>query len=214
VCGVCAERCPAGAREIIGRRFSVEGLMREVKKDVPFYEESGGGVTISGGEPLAQPEFLGALLGACKREDINVALDTNGYAKTEILEKLSKNVGLFLYDLKLMDEKMHKFHTGVSNRLIIRNLKRLDSLGRRIIIRFPLVPGVNSDEQNIRSMIDLLSKLKNIEEVDILPYHRLGLEKAQRLGKSAVSFEKPTDEMVENIAGELKSSGFKTKIGG
>jgi pyruvate formate lyase activating enzyme len=213
-CGVCAEKCPANAREIIGKKFSVDELMREVEKDVPFYEESGGGVTISGGEPLAQPRFLNAFSSACKKKGIHVALDTNGYAKTEIVTKAGRNVDLFLYDLKMMDDKKHKLHTGVSNELILKNLKRLDSLGKKIIVRFPLIPGVNSDEENVHSMIDFLSKLRNVKEIDILPYHKLGIGKAKRLGKKAKSFEKPSDEMVENIAKEFKSSGFKVKIGG
>lgn len=213
-CGVCAEKCPANAREIVGKKFSVDGLMQEVEKDVPFYDESGGGVTISGGAPLAQLRFLNAFLSACKKERIHVALDTNGYAKTEIVMKVSRNVDLFLYDLKVMDDKKHKLHTGVSNKLILKNLKRLDSLGKRIIVRFPLIPSVNSDEENVHGMIDFVSRLRNVEEIDILPYHRLGIEKAKRLGKKAKSFKKSSDEMVENIAKELKSFGLKVKIGG
>lgn len=213
-CGVCAEKCPANAREIVGKKFSVDGLMQEAEKDVPFYDESGGGITISGGEPLAQPMFLNAFSSACKKEGIHVALDTNGYAKTEIVMKVSRNVDLFLYDLKVMDDKKHKLHTGVSNKLILKNLKRLDSLGKRIIVRFPLIPSVNSDEENVRSMSDFVSRLKNVEEIDILPYHRLGVEKAKRLGKTAKSFKNLSNEMVENIAKELKSFGLKVKIGG
>ena len=213
-CAVCAENCPANAREIVGKKLSVDGLMQEVEKDVSFYDESGGGATISGGEPLAQPLFLNAFLGACKKEGIHVALDTNGYAKTEIVMKVSRNVDLFLYDLKVMDDKKHKLHTGVSNKLILKNLKRLDSLGKNIIVRSPLIPGVNSGEENVRSMSDLVSRLKNVEQIDLLPYHRLGIEKAERLGKKAKSFKESSNEIVENVAKELRSFGLKVKICG
>lgn len=213
-CGVCAEKCPAKAREIVGKKFSVDELMQEVEKDVLFYDESGGGVTISGGEPLAQPVFLNAFSSACKKEGFHVAVDTNGYAKTEIVMKVSRNVDLFLYDLKVMDDKRHKLHTGVSNKLILKNLKILDSLGKRIIVRFPVVPSVNSDEENVRGTSDFVSRLKNVEEIDILPYHRLGIEKAKRLGKKARPYKKSSNEMAENVAKELRSFGLKVKIGG
>lgn len=213
-CGICAEKCPANAREIVGKRVSVSELMQEIEKDIPFYEESGGGVTVSGGEPLAQPMFLNAFLSACKKEGLHTALDTSGHAKTEIVTKISENVDLFLYDLKVMDDRKHKLYTGVSNKPILNNLKRLDSLGKRIFVRFPLTPGVNGDEENIRAMVEFVSGFKSVEEIDILPYHKLGIEKAKRLGKAVKLFEKPSDEMVEGVARELKSFGLKVKIGG
>jgi len=213
-CGVCAEKCPANAREIVGKRISVDELTREVKKDLPFYEESGGGVTVSGGEPLAQPVFLNAFLSACKKEGVHTALDTSGYAETETVLKISENVDLFLYDLKLMDEEKHRLYTGVPNKLILKNLEKLNSLGKRTFVRFPLIPGVNDDEENVYALGEFVSKLRSVEEIDILPYHKLGTEKARRLGKEVKLFEKPSDETVENVAKELEKFGLKVKKGG
>lgn len=214
VCGSCAERCPANAREIVGKRVSVGELMKEVQKDVPFYEDSGGGVTVSGGEPLEQPVLLNAFLSACKKEGMHTTLNTNGYAETEVVMKVSENVDLFTYDLKSMDDGMHRLYTGVSNELILTNLERLDSLGKRIFVRFPLIPGVNSDEGNVDAMLKFVSALKNVEEIGILPYHKLGVEKARRLGKEVKIFEEPSDEMVEAIVKESSSFGLKAKVGG
>jgi pyruvate formate lyase activating enzyme len=213
-CGVCPEKCPANAREIIGKSFSVTELMQEVEKDIPFYEESGGGVTVSGGEPLTQPAFLHAFLSTCKEKGIHTALDTSGYAEKEILMKISKNVDLFLYDLKVMDDRKHRRYTGVSNKKILRNLELLDSLGKKIIVRFPLIPHINSNKDNIHNMCEFISDLRNVKEIDVLPYHKLGVEKASRLGKEAKIFEKPSDEMLDHSLRMMKSFGLKVKIGG
>jgi len=214
VCGTCAEKCPANAREIVGKRISVDELIKEIRKDVLFYEESGGGVTVSGGEPLAQPEFLHEFLRACKKEDIHIALDTSGYAETGVLLKISKNVDLFLYDLKIMDDKKHKLYTGVSNELILKNLRELSLLGKKVFVRFPLIPGVNDDEENLHAAGKFISGLRNVEEIDILPYHKLGVEKAKRLGKKVKTFDKPSNETLERAIKKLKSFGLKVKEGG
>ena len=214
VCGACTEVCPTIAREIVGKYMTVEELLNEVKRDLPFYEESGGGVTVSGGEPLAQPEFLHAFLIICKENSIHTALDTSGYAETEIIKKISKYVDLFLYNIKIMDDERHKLYTGVSNKLVLYNLKVIDSLGKRIWIRFPLIPGVNGDEINIHAMGEFISKLKNVEELDILPYHELGIDKARRLGMEMRIFEKPSGEMIRNIKEELEDFGLKVRVGG
>jgi len=213
VCGVCAEKCPANAREIVGKRVSVTELMQEVEKDIPFYEKSGG-VTVSGGEPLAQPVLLDAFLGACKEKGIHTALDTSGHAEREILVKISKNVDLFLYDIKIMDNEKHRLYTGVSNTRILKNLELLDSLGKRIVLRFPLIPYINSTEDNIRTMCEFVSDLRNIKEIDILPYHKLGVEKARRLSKEVRIFEKPSIEMLDHSLRLIRSFGLKVKIGG
>lgn len=213
VCGICAAKCPANAREIVGRIVSVDEVMQEVEKDFPFYDESGG-ITVSGGEPLAQPVFLHTLLNKCKNKDIHTTVDTSGYTEKKILAKISNKVDLFLYDLKVMDCKKHELYTGVSNRPIIENLEMLDTLGKQIIIRFPLIPRVNSTKANISAMCELVSGLKNIRRINILPYHRLGVDKAKRLGKQIRIFAKPTDRMLDQSLRLIKSYGFDVNVVG
>jgi pyruvate formate lyase activating enzyme len=207
------EKCPTNAREIVGKWVSVNELMHEVEKDFPFYEGSGG-ITASGGEPLIQPVFLDAFLSACKEKDIHTALDTSGYAEKRILMKISKNVDLFLYDLKVMDDEKHRLYTGVSNKRILENLELLDTLDKKIIIRFPLIPHINSNGENIRNMCEFISRLRNVKEVAVLPYHRLGVEKARRLSKEARVFDKPSNRMLNHTLKLIKSLGLKVKIGG
>jgi len=213
VCGVCAEKCPASAREIVGKRFSVDELMQEVEKDRPFYDKTGG-ITVSGGEPLSQPVFLHAFLRKCKKKGIHTTVDTSGYADRRIFIKISKDVDLFLYDLKVMDNKKHELYTGVSNRQIFENLELLHTLGKNLIIRFPLIPHVNSSKANISAMCEFISRLKNIEKIDVLPYHGLGVEKARRLGKEVKIFTKPTTEMLSQSLRSIRSYGFIVKTGG
>ncbi len=212
-CGVCAAKCPTNTREIIGKEVSVDEVMLEVEKDLPFYGESGG-LTVSGGEPLAQPVFLHAFLDKCKNKSIHTTVDTSGYAEAKILTKISKKVDLFLYDLKVMDCKKHKLYTGVSNRPIIENLELLDALGKHLIIRFPLIPSVNSTEANMGAMCELISGLRNIKEISVLPYHKLGVDKAKRLGKEAKIFAKPSDRILNQSLRLIKSYGFPVNLGG
>ncbi|MCD6419293.1 MAG: glycyl-radical enzyme activating protein [Synergistetes bacterium] len=214
-CGVCADNCPASAREIVGRRVSVEELLRDIEKDVTFYDESGGGVTISGGEPFLQWEFLENLLKECREREIHTAVDTTGYVDSDVILRVSDVIELFLYDLKLMDDSKHKYYTGVSNGLILKNLKLLDSAGKRIFARFPLIPGINDDEDNIRKTAEFVSGLSSVEEIDVLPYHKGGEQKAKRIGKRYLyNGEQPTDEVVERVVNLLQGYGLKVKIGG
>ncbi len=213
VCGVCAAKCPANAREIVGKTMSVDEVMQEVEKDHEFYAESGG-LTASGGEPLAQPAFLHALLTRCKEADIHTTVDTSGYAEKKTLAKISGTVDLFLYDLKMMDSKKHRLHTGVSNKIIIGNLKMLDRLGKQLVIRFPLIPRVNSAEASITRICELVSGLKNVEEISILPYHKLGVDKAKRLGKKSRVHVKPSDRLLNQSMRLIRSYGLVVSVGG
>jgi pyruvate formate lyase activating enzyme len=213
ICGVCAAKCPADAREIVGKIMSADEVMQEVEKDHEFYGESGG-LTASGGEPLAQPAFLHALLNKCKAAGIHTTVDTSGYAEEKTLAKISSKVDLFLYDLKTMDSKKHKLHTGVSNKPIIENLKMLDKLGKQTIIRFPLIPRVNSAEADMTSMCELVSGLKNVEGMSILPYHKLGVDKARRLGKEARVYAKPSDKLLNQSIRLIRSYGLVVSVGG
>lgn len=216
LCGSCVEACFAGAREMIGRKVTVAEVMSEIEKDIVFYDQSGGGVTFSGGEPLMQPDFLLNLLEHCEVKHIHTAVDTTGFARIETLLDVSKYVDLFLYDLKLMDDTKHKRFTGVSNRLILRNLKELSLQHKNIIIRFPLIPGITDDDQNIDQLIDMVKSLSGVNEINILPYHNTGMDKYERLKMpyKLSQTKTPPQEKVDEIAEKVKNSGLKVKIGG
>lgn len=211
VCGICASKCPANAREIVGKTVSVDDVMHEVEKDREFYGETGG-LTVSGGEPFAQSVFLRVLLNRCKAVGIHTTVDTSGYVESKILTKISNMVDLFLYDLKIMDCKKHKQHTGVSNKPIIENLRILDRLGKQIIVRFPLIPRINNTEDNIASMCELLSELKNVECISILPYHRLGVDKAKRLGRVVRVCTNPSDKLLNQTIKLIQSFGLAVNV--
>lgn len=216
LCGVCVSVCPANAREMVGKEATVDEVMEEVEKDIIFYDESGGGVTFSGGEPLAQPEFLYALLSACKEKGIHTAVDTSGYADTNELLRLMEKTDLFLYDIKLMNEKRHKRYTGVDNELILKNLEVLSSAGSRIFIRIPLIPGINDDRDEIRAIAEFVSRLRGVEEIDILPYHKGGVEKGRRLISRGREFkaQPPSEERISQVVDELRGFGIRVKVGG
>jgi pyruvate formate lyase activating enzyme len=211
VCGKCVAKCPANAREIVGKTVSADDVMHEVEKDREFYGETGG-LTVSGGEPFAQPAFLRVLLNRCKDTGIHTTVDTSGYVESKILTKISNMVDLFLYDMKMMDCKKHRQHTGVSNKSIIENLRMLDKLGKQIIVRFPLIPRINNTEDNITSMCELLSELKNVRGISILPYHRLGVDKAKRLGKVVKVCANPSDKLLNQAMKLIKRFGLAVNV--
>ncbi len=167
----------------IGREITVSELMKEIEKDVMFYDESGGGVTISGGEPLMQPEFLFKLLKECKAKDFNTALDTSGYASQDLFNKIYDYVDLFLFDLKIIDKKEHLKHVGVPNKLILSNLINLCHKGKKVRIRVPLIPGITDTEKNLNQIIEIISDLKNISNIDLLPYNEMSEGKYSRFNK-------------------------------
>ncbi len=197
-CGACAEGCYSGALEMAGYRATVGEVMEEVLRDRIFYENSGGGVTVSGGEPLAQPEFTRALLEAARDEGIHTALDTSGYAPWRVLEEVLKFTDLILYDLKQMNSGVHRALTGVPNELIIENLRRLNGHGIPLWIRIPLIPGRNDGDANFHAMGELLSGLENVERVEILGYHRLAESKYERAGMEYTlrGLEPPTEDEI------------------
>jgi len=184
VCGVCADACLPGALEVAGRDVTVSELMAEVARDTVYYDESGGGVTFSGGEPLAQPAFLDAVLGECRHRNIATAVDTSGFAPQPVFQSIADRTDLFLYDLKLMDDERHHEFAGVSNDPIKRNLDWLSQEGRPVTIRFPLLPGVNDDPANVRALGAYVSHLPTPYPIDVLPYHRIGIDKYSRLGRA------------------------------
>jgi pyruvate formate lyase activating enzyme len=205
-----AEACLYDALRLVGRTVSVGDLVAEVAKDRAFFETSGGGVTFSGGEPLSQPEFLSALADELWARGFRTVLDTSGFAPWEVLERIARKVDLVLYDLKLMDDAAHREHTGVSNRRILENLRRLSTLGRAIHVRIPLIPGVNDGPENIRRTAEFLKPLRNIDRVSVLPYHKGGRAKAEGIGKNAKfrEFAAPPAAAVDAVLAELGRRGI------
>ncbi|KUO73918.1 MAG: radical SAM protein [Clostridia bacterium BRH_c25] len=215
-CGSCAEVCYSKARELAGKLMTVTEVIAQIEKDSIFYDESGGGVTFSGGEPLSQPEFLLELLKQCKKREYHTAVDTSGYGAAEMVKAVSSMTDLFLYDLKLMDDDKHISYTGVSNKQILENLKTISRLGNRIHIRIPLIPDINDDESNIKAAAEVIQSIPVIEQVNILPYHNIAVDKYTRLGKpsSLMDIPVPSNEYMESIAEKFLSYGIKVKIGG
>jgi pyruvate formate lyase activating enzyme len=210
LCGECADVCYAEAREVLGRQMTVEHVLAAVERDRPFYEESGGGVTFSGGEPLAQPEFLLKLLRGSRASGLHTVLDTCGYAAWDVVDRVRPHVDLFLYDLKLMDDERHRRATGVANGPVLDNLRGLSQAGARLTVRFPLVPGVNDDDENVRATAAFLAALPGPPPVTVLPYHGLGADKYRRLGRDYALREVagPSAERVRAVAGMLRGYGL------
>ncbi|MBW2432343.1 MAG: glycyl-radical enzyme activating protein [Deltaproteobacteria bacterium] len=216
LCQSCAVHCPSEAVEFAGHKVTVDEVIRQIEKDTAFYDQSGGGVTLSGGEPLMQPNFLLELLEACGDLDLHRTVDTTGYAQTELLLQVAKKTDLFLYDLKIMDAAKHRDFTGVSNQLILDNLKRLSENKARIQVRIPIIPGINNDADNIQRTADFVTTLPGVELISILPFHNSARGKYGRLGMECISsdIQSPSDEHLNRIAGWLRQSGLPVKIGG
>ncbi|HPE18008.1 MAG TPA: glycyl-radical enzyme activating protein [Tenuifilaceae bacterium] len=175
--------------ENVGKKYTVAKVLDEVTKDTPFFEESGGGITLSGGEPLAQPEFTIELLRVFKSLGINTALDTCGYAPWKVVEKTIPLTDVFLYDIKIIDNQEHINQTGVSNRLILENLKQLAESAKTIHIRIPLVEGITDSENNLQAIINVINNLKSVKRIDLLPYHTLAKHKFHKFyGKYSLEY--------------------------
>lgn len=203
--------------EEVGKEYSVSELMQEICKEKPFMEESGGGVTFSGGEPLLQPEFLIAVMKKCREQGIHTALDTTGYASSELMRKVMGWPDLFLYDLKHLDEDMHKKFTGVSNRSILENLKLLYDAGKNIVIRFPVIPGVNDDKAHIDALSTYLkNNFPRIRRLDLLPYHNIARHKyeAFSIPDKMSSVKEPQHEDLEKLKAAFEEAGLEVSIGG
>jgi pyruvate formate lyase activating enzyme len=182
-CELCAAACPSGALEIIGRRWTPEELLAQVVKDVAFYETSGGGVTVSGGEPTMQPDFVEALLRLCSEAGIATALDTCGYADWGVYERLLPHLDLVLYDLKILDRERHRQATGVYPDRILANAAAIAERGMPMWVRTPVIPGYTDDEENIGALAAFIrSRLPTVQRWDLLAYTNLGVAKYRRLG--------------------------------
>ncbi|MBU4198331.1 MAG: glycyl-radical enzyme activating protein [Kiritimatiellae bacterium] len=190
-CGCCAEKCYAEAIELIGRTMTVTEVLAEVMKDKPFYDNSGGGMTISGGEPMLQLEFTRSLLQAARNAGIHNCLDTCGFAPFNDYVQILKEVDVFLYDLKSTDSGKHCALTGVPSSGILDNLYHLDEAGAGIILRCPLIPGFNDDDEHLNNIAVIANKLRHVQEINLLPYHPLGKDKWKYLGyqDNGIQFE-------------------------
>ena len=215
LCGKCVENCSTRGLEFAGKLVTDEWLLKELKKDIIFFDQSGGGVTISGGEPLMQFEFLLSLVKMLKEEGIHVTVDTSGYGEWDKLKQLANNVDLFLYDIKLIDNEKHKKYMGVSNEIILKNMQKLVNEKTNIAPRIPLIPGVNDDIEDIKQFAKFLGGL-GFRTVNILPYHDFGREKYIRAGKE-YKIEKKLllpDEKKELINEEFAKEGINIIFGG
>ncbi|MBT3270031.1 glycyl-radical enzyme activating protein [Candidatus Poribacteria bacterium] len=212
--GSCVDVCYAEALVTHGRDLTVEDAMAQALLDLAFYEESGGGVTLSGGEPLAQVEFVRAMLQACAAAEIHTALDTSGQVAWGAFESVLPWVNLVLYDLKHIDSERHREYTGASNERILENLWKLGQLDIPIEVRMPIVPGLNDDPEAIEGAARLLSEVENVVAVRLLPYHRLAGEKYRSLGRVNTMPEapSPTREGMEDIANRLRLRGLRVIV--
>lgn len=197
LCGRCAHYCQSRAKELVGREIGIAELMEQIEGDRPFYESSGGGVTFSGGECMLQAEALSSVLQACKERGIHTAVDTAGDVPFERFERILPYTDLFLYDVKCFDRERHRQYTGVRNERILDNLRTLSEKTEiPIIVRIPVIPGFNTDREELVRMAQLLRPLR-LRAVELLPYHRMGEQKYAALGREATFFSVPTEEEME-----------------
>lgn len=214
-CGLCAEVCPTEARRLVGRAYRVDELMEEVERDRPFYEESGGGVTFSGGEPLLQGEFLLACLDACRARGLHAAVDTCGFAPADLVREVGRRARLILYDLKSLDTRMHEEATGVPLAPILENLVLLDAEDVEVWIRMPVLPGLNTDDEAIDALGGFLARTHRCRRVHLLPYHAHGAAKYARASVPApTGFAVPTEDQMTHVAERLARFGLDVRRGG
>jgi len=215
-CGKCTEMCYAQALEICGKEMTVEEALTEVEKDRPFYETSDGGMTISGGEPMAQPEFTIELLRAARAAGLHNVLDTSGYGKPEHLKQAAELTDLVLFDIKIFDPEFHKQATGVDNRQILDSLRLLMEMEVPVIFRTPVIPGYTDARENIQAAALLAARMANVQELHLMRYHRLGESKWKRLGHEYAleGVGPPTEEAMEGLRELAESQGITAKIHG
>jgi len=213
-CGTCAKECHPQALEVAGREMSVEAVIAEVSKDVTFYEHSGGGMTVSGGEPMLQFEFARDLLAGARAAGLHTCMETCGYAAQERMLALCPLVDLFLYDIKETDDARHREFTGVSNQPILANLAALDAAGAAIVLRCAVVPGFNDRAEHFQAVARLAERYANVRSVEVLPYHPLGISKEQRLGREPRlhGIRIPDDEVVGRWIDAIRAGTAKPVV--
>ena len=213
-CGKCASICYAEALVMCGKEMSTEDVMKEVRQDKPYYENSNGGVTISGGEVLYNADFALEIAKKCKEENINVAIETNMFMNFDKIEKLLEYVDFVMCDIKIFDNELHKKYTGVCNELILENIRKLDESGKPYIVRTPLIPNVTDTEENIEQIACFVSKLENMERYELLNFNPLGEAKYRGLGvENAFEKERPKScESLKKLESILQRHCLKYKI--
>lgn len=215
-CGLCAESCPTRALEMVGEIRSPDDTLEIVTRDAAFYETSGGGLTLSGGEPLAQPDATSVLLHLAREQGIHTCVETSGYARWPVFESLLDAVDLWLYDLKHIDPKAHSAATGVSNRRILSNLSRLLDAEAAVILRLPIIPGYNTDQRSLTMLVDRVESFDQVREVHLMPYNALARSKFAALGLrySLAQTQPPPDETLRRLKTQLEGRGKQVRIGG
>jgi len=210
------ELCPTGALQGVGSEVGAPALVETLLRDRIFFDESGGGATISGGEPLMQAPFVIEVLRLLQAQGVHTALDTCGFARWQDLRDAAAHAVLVLYDLKLIDNDRHTLATGVSNRVILENLRALTTIHANIWIRIPVIPGVNDDEANLDATAEFLRPLRGITRVDLLPYHATGEAKSARVGVEYPlhGTPAPSAARLESLAAHVRAAGLTTTIGG
>jgi len=205
-----------GKEKIIGRDVTVSEVFEEIKKDIPYYRRSNGGITLSGGEALCQPEFATALLKVCKEYGIHTAMESTGYADYEVISKYLPYLDVFLMDIKHMDNKKHEAFTTKTNELILSNAKKIGESGVELIIRVPVVPTFNDSLDEIKAIANFAKNLPNVEELHLLPYHRLGQDKYEGLNRDyeLKHIEPLSNEEMERLLQAVLDLGLKSQIGG
>ncbi|NLB55770.1 MAG: glycyl-radical enzyme activating protein [Lentisphaerae bacterium] len=212
VCGKCVAECSVSALELIGREVGVDEIISEALKDVDYYKSSSGGLTVSGGEPLMQPVFLKELLSKARSSGLHICVETCGYTAWTALNSIIDFVDIFLFDIKETDPVLHKEYTGVSNELILSNLRRLHDSGSKIILRLPIIPRYNDRDDHFDGISGLCKELPDIVNVEIMPYHTLGENKISQLGHDGTlraTSEPPAKEQVNLWKKKLYDKGVK-----
>lgn len=215
-CGLCVEICPTKALEISGKKMSVKEVIDEVNKDALHYRRSGGGITLSGGEPLAQPDFAEALLKSAKSRGINTAMETTGLASSEVIDRIIPLVDMVLLDIKTFFPEKHKQFTGVDNKQILTNALHISKIAKSVSIRIPLISGFNDDEVSIKAIAAFANYMSNVKRVHILPYHNYGQGKYNLLNRvyDCDGFKTPEDDKVEILQKIIEDTGIECVIGG
>jgi len=202
--------------ETIGYQISSEELFKIISGDKIFFEESDGGVTFSGGEPLMQTDFLYEIARLCKENNIRTCLDTTGFASENTIQKIASVIDCFLFDIKIIDNKLHKKYTGVPVDVILKNLQWLDASHKNVLLRFPVIPGITNTKENLREIKKFIATLKNTHHIDLLPFHTISKSKYKRFNKEYKMGDTPTpsDDEMKQLKKEFETIGFTVSIGG
>lgn len=208
LCGTCAETCPNRAKKLCGTLWSTDSVFEQILSDRTFYETTGGGVTFSGGECLLQPDGLLPLLKLCREHGIHAAVDTAGHVAWEVFDRILPYTDLFLYDVKCLDSQIHLAHTGVDNRLILDNLARLLHRGQEVIVRIPVVAGVNDNPEQLHTLMTMLCCWGRPKAVELLPCHTMGDGKYRTLGREVPNYRAPSAQVMKQLNAVLNQAGF------